>query len=917
MAASGGSRPVGFVGRQAELAALHVEAEAARAGVTRLTLIAGEPGVGKTALAARFAERLAVEGFRVARTACASLAGAPDLLPWYLLLRELGGARASMLDSFGKADFIQVSAVADALAEAARERPLLVVIDDLQRAGAATAAPLAYLAQLAPPVPLLLLGLVREPPGTQAEVGRASTQLLLRGLTADLAGELAAEAAGRVLPARVVSELARRCDGNPGLMRDLIRRLDSAQLRESGVDRLVLDWPSDVRAAATVALTPLDDHTRAVLEAASVIGREFDLAILERIVADGLDPILAIDIALAHGVLAARSSQVFAFSRALVREVLYDSLGVVRRAALHESVAATLAVFRRHVGERGPTIGEFAHHLVAAAALGGDERLDLAITYATAAGVAATADGRHHDACAYHETALDLAVRAGWRAGPMGRLTVALGRAYLVAGHAAKGRAALSAAARSGRQIGDPGLLAEAALGHGPRAAVGLTAPDAELLALLREARAAAITPDHAVRVTARLAVELAGTPAQPEAEALLTGAGDVEHDGAPRPAAELLIATAIGVPTMTAADVALRAAIDLGDPLLECEALAAAGAAALLAGDLAVGSEALERLARTGPAVRHPLAQWWGACAAATLATIAGRLDDAEAALLIAREEGRGLPNEVGDLGYAAQLSAIRVAQGRGVELAPLLAELNRGAGPVPGWLTALSARVALDQSRPAMAAAILGTAEAATDAWASALLGEVALDLDDRTAIERLDARLAADGTRSEGWLVLGPAIVCAGPVALLRARLRLALEDGDGAAPLLHAAESAAADTLWQPAAELTRAEWLVRADPEAARAAATAAASGAARLGLGPIAVRAERLAARLAGASTAAPSGLTRREQEVLDLALAGESARGIGERLFISERTAESHLANIYRKLNVRSRVELLTRHLP
>jgi DNA-binding CsgD family transcriptional regulator len=52
--------------------------------------------------------------------------------------------------------------------------------------------------------------------------------------------------------------------------------------------------------------------------------------------------------------------------------------------------------------------------------------------------------------------------------------------------------------------------------------------------------------------------------------------------------------------------------------------------------------------------------------------------------------------------------------------------------------------------------------------------------------------------------------------------------------------------------------------------------------------------------------------LTRREQEVLVLAAGGASAKEIAERLVIGERTVETHLANIYRKLGVRSRVELV-----
>jgi DNA-binding CsgD family transcriptional regulator len=57
-----------------------------------------------------------------------------------------------------------------------------------------------------------------------------------------------------------------------------------------------------------------------------------------------------------------------------------------------------------------------------------------------------------------------------------------------------------------------------------------------------------------------------------------------------------------------------------------------------------------------------------------------------------------------------------------------------------------------------------------------------------------------------------------------------------------------------------------------------------------------------------------PEALTRREREVIALAVQGLSAREIGERLFIGERTAETHIANAYRTLGVASRVELVRR---
>jgi DNA-binding CsgD family transcriptional regulator len=54
--------------------------------------------------------------------------------------------------------------------------------------------------------------------------------------------------------------------------------------------------------------------------------------------------------------------------------------------------------------------------------------------------------------------------------------------------------------------------------------------------------------------------------------------------------------------------------------------------------------------------------------------------------------------------------------------------------------------------------------------------------------------------------------------------------------------------------------------------------------------------------------------LTQRERQVLSMACEGASARAIGEHLFISERTVESHVSNGYRKLGIHSRIELIRR---
>jgi DNA-binding CsgD family transcriptional regulator len=57
-----------------------------------------------------------------------------------------------------------------------------------------------------------------------------------------------------------------------------------------------------------------------------------------------------------------------------------------------------------------------------------------------------------------------------------------------------------------------------------------------------------------------------------------------------------------------------------------------------------------------------------------------------------------------------------------------------------------------------------------------------------------------------------------------------------------------------------------------------------------------------------------PASLSRREREVARLAAQGLTARQIAKRLFISERTVETHLTNVYAKLGVESKMDLVHR---
>jgi len=234
-----------LAGRVAELHELHgaaVRAAAERRGW--VGLVGGEPGIGKTRLAAACATRLAEDGFGCAWVSCPEDSSAQPFWVWGQLLDQLGASDV-MRPGAGEADpelarFMLFEAVAAGIREAAASRALLLVVDDLHWADPGSRRLLAAIRGALAILPVVVLCTYRdtEPAADAlyAEVG-PERHLVLGGLAP---GELAAAvrmATGSAVPDTLLEGLHARTAGNPYFAAESVRllraegRLDaSAQL---------------------------------------------------------------------------------------------------------------------------------------------------------------------------------------------------------------------------------------------------------------------------------------------------------------------------------------------------------------------------------------------------------------------------------------------------------------------------------------------------------------------------------------------------------------------------------------------------------------------------------------------------------------------------------------------------------------
>ncbi|HWJ81356.1 MAG TPA: BTAD domain-containing putative transcriptional regulator [Nocardioides sp.] len=345
--------PWPMVGRDAELAALVGALADAESAVPAFAVLTGDPGIGKSRLAAELLLQARRRGARVLVGRCTQDEGAPPLWPWQAVLEGLGVDLVALVADQGEDEggrFRAWERIAATVREAARQDVVAVLLDDLHWADPSSLRVLRLLVESATDERLLVVGAWRAhpaPTGALADVAEAlgrrhAVRADLHGLgERDVRTVFEAVTGHAAEGERTAELLLERTDGNPFFLVELARL---AAERGGGVDLAGGRLPAAVGEVLDRRLGRLPEETVAALRTAAVIGRSFDLATLAD--AAGLDEDDALDVvepAQAAGLVRERGVDHYLFTHALVRDRLREGLGASRLARLHARVAAALA----------------------------------------------------------------------------------------------------------------------------------------------------------------------------------------------------------------------------------------------------------------------------------------------------------------------------------------------------------------------------------------------------------------------------------------------------------------------------------------------------------------------------------------------------------------------------------------------
>jgi DNA-binding NarL/FixJ family response regulator/tetratricopeptide (TPR) repeat protein len=384
-----------LVGRAAELSSLDAAVAGLERGEPPALVLVGEPGIGKTRLLAELAARGDANGYIVLSGSASEL----ELdLPFWVFVdaldeyaagldpRRLVSLEANVRVELARvfpslSDFADGSepalqderyrahrAVRELLERIAATKPLVLLLDDVHWADPASIELLGALLRR-PPAAKVLLAMGARPRQLPERLASAlerahRAESLIRLELGGLQRDQAAEFLGEGFEGDVADGFYEESGGNPFYLQQLARSTQLAARANGGEHSALagVEVPPAVAAALTGELALLSTPTRTLLEGAAVAGEPFEPELAAAAAAMGEElAVVAIDELLALELV--RSTEVprrFRFRHPLVRRAVYETAPRGWLLGAHERCAAALA-------ERGAAAPARAHHVEQAA----------------------------------------------------------------------------------------------------------------------------------------------------------------------------------------------------------------------------------------------------------------------------------------------------------------------------------------------------------------------------------------------------------------------------------------------------------------------------------------------------------------------------------------------------------------------
>jgi predicted ATPase/DNA-binding SARP family transcriptional activator len=381
-----------FVGRSAELAGLTSAWKRAARQRGQLLLVGGEAGIGKSRLVGELALVVEAQGGRVLRGTTSSpertsyqplVEALREAVPFFatcnvrpiwlaalaVLVPELGVVHGDLppvpaLEE-GRERARLFEALIAVLNALGRQRPLLLLLEDVHWAGAATLAALEYLARRAAALPALVVATYRtEAVGPDSELRAMRRRLQAENVIEHVAlGALPVDAIqqlARAIPAlaeqseAIGSQIYAASEGNPLFAGELLR--DRAESGDGSVPPVGLRKTLEARCAR------LSENARTIAEIASVVGPTFDVDLVRDVAGWDENAVLAalaelLDRNLARDI--GRAGFAFSFTHHLIASTIYAGIAPPACRRWHERVAV---LSERVSGQGSETAATVAFH---------------------------------------------------------------------------------------------------------------------------------------------------------------------------------------------------------------------------------------------------------------------------------------------------------------------------------------------------------------------------------------------------------------------------------------------------------------------------------------------------------------------------------------------------------------------------